>query len=479
MTWCSRNRQRLRLLVFLVLALPALTMTARTTTVGAAGRPNFVVILTDDQDTASVSYMPRLNDLLIDRGTSFSRFYVNIALCCPSRASLLRGQYSQNTGIERNGQGFDNFHAAGYDKSTLATWLNGAGYRTVLMGKFMNAYPGAVVGDQYIPPGWSEWYARTDTAENDSFNFTLNENGTLVDYGTDPDDYLTDVIARKSDDFIRRAAGGTKPFFMYLNPAAPHRPATPAPRHADLFNDLNAPRTPSFNEEDVSDKPEWVRSRPPIRSRDIDEVDSLYRDRLRSLQAVDDLIQTVVTALKDTGQLDNTYILFSSDNGYKEGQHRFVGGKNSLYEEDIRVPLVVRGPNVLAGRTVSELTGNIDIAPTIAKLAGVRVPSFVDGRSFASILSSNTPPTSWRQAYLVRRASGSPTGTEITGIRRGDHAYFEFDNSGEREYYDLSVDPYQLDNRYASASPRLIDSLATQLSKLRKCAGDTCRSADG
>ena len=217
------------------------------------------------------------------------------------------------------------------------------------------------------------------------FNYTLNENGKLVHYGSAPSDYGTDVYTNKTQDFITQSADAHQPFFAYLAVYAPHQPATPAPRDVNLFPGATAPRTPAYNDADVSGKPQFIRNLPLMTPKAKRRVDALYRRRIQSLQAVDLGISELIDTLRATGQLDNTYIVFTSDNGFHLGQHRMPSGKQTAYDFDIHLPLVVRGPGVPADRTADQLVGNIDLAPTFAAMAGATSPSFVDGRSFLGL----------------------------------------------------------------------------------------------
>ena len=429
-----------------------------------AERPNFVLIVADDLDAASLAKMPRIRSLLRDRGTSFSDFIVPIPACCPSRASILRGQYPNNHRVLRNTPpmgGFQEFFNQGHEGSNVATWLHHAGYRTALVGKYLNEYDS--VDPRHVPAGWDRWYAWAGSGKY--YDYRFNENGKLVDYGHREGDYQTDVETRIARDFIRQSAG--TPFFLYLAPHAPHEPNTPAPRHEGRFARDKAPRSPSFNEKDVRDKPRWVRRVKRLQKGVVDLIDQLYRRRLRSLLAVDDLVKTVVDTLEATGTLDNTYILFTSDNGYHLGEHRIGEGKGTPYEESVRVPLLVRGPGVAAGRSETRVATNVDLAPTLAALAGESVPDFVDGRSLAPLLHAE-PDVSWRESVLVEYGKGAADEPEDgvglsradndAGIpgkapspgtfwlqRTADRAYVEY-ATGERELYDLAADPHQLRN---------------------------------
>src|SRR5918997_658283 len=248
---------------------------------GAPDHPNIIMILTDDLDAASISHMPNLRSQLIERGTTFENAFVTDALCCPSRATILRGQYAHNheiTGNEPPHGGFEKFRALGRQSSTIATWLESTGYRTILVGKYMNGYEGT-----HVPPGWDEWYA----VSGNFMSTKLNENGRIVEY--DPaQEYLTDVLAERAVSYVRRPGGGApsffvphRPFFMWLGTPAPHQPAEPAPRHADAFANVSLPRPPSFDEGDVSDKPAWIRDNPPLNPEQISLAEDLHRKRLQ------------------------------------------------------------------------------------------------------------------------------------------------------------------------------------------------------
>jgi N-acetylglucosamine-6-sulfatase len=283
------------------------------------------------------------------------------------------------------------------------------------------------------------------------------------------------VLKRKAATFIRQQESGSKPFFMYISTKAPHGPATPAPRHQDLFPNVAAPRPPSFNEDDVSDKPSWLRSKPRLDSRQIASIDKLHRKRLQSMMAVDEMIGHLVRELETSGKLRNTYLVFTSDNGFHMGQHRLMPGKRKPYEEDIRVPLIIRGPGVPAGRTLEHMVLNNDFARTFARLARVTAPEFVDGRSLMPLLSTNPPATSdWRLAFLVENWKGD---SSYKAVRTRNSSYVEYEN-GERELYDLSQDPNQLHNKINTADPALLKRLSAKLAKLRGCEGVSCRAAE-
>jgi arylsulfatase A-like enzyme len=493
-----------RLLKLAGLVLSLLFVTQSESSLGVIAEtapPNVIFILTDDLDARLIAYMPNLQKLLVEQGVTLSNFFVNVSLCCPSRANILRGQYAHNTQILTNlmpSGGFQKFYNLGHENSTVATWLQAAGYRTCYLGKYLNGYP-AGAQPTHVPAGWSEWYSPSAGSPYSNFNYVMNENGKLIRYGSRPEDYLTDVVARKSIDFIKRTTAEGKPFFIHLALYVPHSPATPAPRHAHLFTDAKLPRPPSFNEADVSDKPQYIRNRPPLTNRQIAQMGDFYRKRLQSLQAVDEMIAGLVEALQTVGQLDNTYIFFTSDNGFHMGEHRLNSGKQTAYEEDIRVMLLVRGPSVPAGQVLEHVTGTIDLAPTFAELGGATIPDFVDGRSLVSLFKGGSPSAeAWRQGFLIehwnqqRRETVESDGVleppdpmeleqtqqlaipQFDAIRTRDYLYVEY-VTGERELYDLKNDSYQLESLHAKADPALLKSLSERLAKLKACEGASCR----
>jgi N-acetylglucosamine-6-sulfatase len=464
--------------------------------------------------------MPNVQTLLAAEGLTFTNAFVTTSLCCPSRASILRGQYAHSHGVLNNvgeSGGFPAFYRLGDEDSTVATWLHDAGYRTALFGKYLNRYPKGAP-ESHVPPGWDEWsaFASSDEDEGGSYysGYALNEDGRIVLYGQQPSDYSTDVLAAKATDFVARTAGAGEPFFLYIAPFAPHGPSTPASRHTGAFAGVQAPRVPSFEEADVSDKPTWVQALPRLDDEQIALVDDRYGRRLRSLLAVDEMVGSVVETLSAAGALDNTYIVFTSDNGYLLGEHGIPLGKQAPYEESIHVPLIVRGPGVPAGAVTDSIGLNIDFAPTFAELAGASPADFVDGRSLVPLLDGD-PPAEWRHGFLVEHYDrtrpdqwGAPSpvpvaatpenqeelelleeeGDAVPGVspidsppylalRTEQYLYVEYAN-GERELYDMQTDPYQLQNLAASADPALVAELAADLDQLRVCAGAGCRSAE-
>jgi N-acetylglucosamine-6-sulfatase len=457
-------------------------------------RPNFVFILTDDQDTATMPYMPQVQELLADEGVTFENAFVTEPLCCPSNVSILTGQYPHNHQILHNFLplgGWQKFHDQGGENSTIATWLQDAGYHTGRIGKYLVDYPNRTT---YVPPGWNDWHT-IYSGFSSYFNYALNENGRVVDYGAKEEEYITDVFTQRAVEFIDRAeANDAQPFFLFFAPTAPHGgagpngPPTPAPRHHGMFADLRAPRPPSFNEADVSDKPAAIATLPLLTAPQIAAIDLEYQARLESLQALDEGIERIVQTLAERGELENTYIFFTSDNGYHLGQHRLFNGKGQIYEEDIRVPLIVRGPGVAEGETRDHFALNIDFAPTLVELGRARVPAdfVVDGKSLLPLLGEGKPPPhQWRRDFLVethRAVRNQPPGDILLALRTLDEVYVEHSSRsgtpGARELYDLRRDPYQLQNLYDVAPKGHLKQLSERLAELAACAGDCCRDKD-
>jgi arylsulfatase A-like enzyme len=439
----------------------------------AAPRPSIVMILSDDEDLASHRVMAQTKALIADQGVVLANYFVTNAFCCPSRTTILRGQYAHNHRIEGNDPpagGFAKFKALQLDQSTVATWLRDAGYRTAFMGKLMNGYEPEVD----LPlPGWDEWYGIGGRFTN--FDYTLNENGRLVRYGNRPEDHLTDVLARKAAEVIR-STPADQPLFLLVAPYDPHSPAHPAPRHAGLYADEPLPASPSFDEADVSDKPSYVAGQKRLEPWQIEAVTRHNRERLRALRAIDDLVATIFGALEDSGRLEATYVVYTSDNGFHMGQHRLFIGKTTAYEEDIRVPMAIRGPGLPKGTTLQPMVLNNDLGPTFATIAGVVPPSFIDGRNFLGLFAKPDQP--WRRSFLIGRRQTEThelAGTAIIdGLRTARHTYVEY-GTGERELYDLAADPFQLDNLAAKADPVLLEAMAARLVELKNCAGPTCR----
>lgn len=474
--------------VVLVLALLAVALVSNLSAAASTPKlqPNLILILTDDQDLSSLAYMPRTLELLGAQGMTFRNHFVPLSLCCPARATLLTGLHAHNHKVYTNfgpDGGFESFAAQGHEEKTLAAALHDAGYRTALIGKYLNGYPdqGAPT---HVPPGWDVWVSPVKGSPYAAYNYTVNDNGALVKHGGKAEDYMTDMLSKRATAFVRSAAG--QPFFLFLATYAPHKPATVARRHQGLFPELRAPRTPSFNEADMRDKPPRMRNLKRLTPGQIAAIDTLYRKQVLSLQAVDEAVAALVEALRETGQLDNTFLVFTADNGYHLGQHRLEPGKYTPYEPDVRVQLLMRGPGVPAGVEVTALTSAVDLAPTFAELAGAALPVEPDGRSLVPFLQGQAP-ASWRQFVLLEQfrypaappdEGGTFHPSGHTGLRSAAYKYVEHGIAGTREVYDLKKDADELLNLRDRVSRAWLDQLAQIAQTLRSCRGETCRQLE-
>ena len=461
-------------------------------TSAAGRRPNVVFVLTDDLSTDLLQYMPHVRDMQ-RQGLTFSNYFVTDSLCCPSRSSIFTGRLPHSTGVFTNTApdgGFPLFYRRGEEKDTFATALRSDGYRTALMGKYLNDYdPRHTPGQRgpYVPPGWTEWDA-TGNGYGE-FNYNTNQNGRVVHYGFEPKAYLTDVIAANGLTFVRGSLDAGSPFLLELASFAPHSPYVPAPRDRRLFPGLHAPRTPAFDAP-VAGAPAWLAAVPPLGPPAISGIDEAYRMRAQAVQAVDQMLGRIEDELRAAHQLDNTYIVFSSDNGYHMGEHRLRPGKLTAFDTDIKVPLVVVGPGVPAGRTVDQVVENIDLRPTFEELGGSGPGPAVEGRSLLPLLRGQTP-ADWRTAALVEHHGPVGAGADepdravpfagdpptYEAIRTATALYVEYVD-GEREYYDVARDPDELTNLAAQLPVDQTARLHTALAGMAGCVGgDGCWSA--
>ena len=451
-----------------------------------AKRPNIVFILADDLALNLVQYMPHVLKMQHD-GVTFANYFVTDSLCCPSRSSIFTGRYPHDTGIYRNvgpDGGYLGFLNRGHERTTFATALTAAGYHTAMLGKYLNGYQPQ---SSAVAPGWNEW----DVAGNGyaGFNYDLNQNGKVVHYANRPADYMTDVLSGAAVSFIKQQTSDT-PFMIEIATFAPHAPYTPAPRDANAFPGLRAPRTPAFNAAPDANAPKWLAALSPLSEIDVAMIDNDFRKRAQSVLAIDAMIGELQQAVASIGAADNTYFVFSSDNGYHMGEHRMMPGKMTAYDTDIHVPLIVTGPGVPAGRIVEEIVQNIDLCPTFAELGFAAAPSSIDGRSLAPLLHGETAE-GWRTLALVEHRgpvrdltdpdlpgyrSGNPTTYEA--IRMATSLYVEYAN-GEKEYHDLVADPNELRNSYAALPDDRKAALHAALDAVANChdaAG--CRAAE-
>jgi len=503
----SRKADRRRAVAVLLVVAAALGsllgLRADTAAAQVAGqRPNIVMLMTDDQTVDDLAVMPATRRAFVSRGVTFQNSIVSYPVCCPSRATYLTGRYAHNHGVMGlylPTGGYARFN----DEDALPVWLERAGYHTAHIGKYLNGY--GTDRPAIVPPGWSEWYGAVDPATYRMWNFTLNENGTQVTYGApgeeNPALYQTDVLRNKALDVIRRGSHSASPFFLSVAFLAPHHEEAAirartgvtvraAPRHRGRFASLTLPPGRGFNELDRSDKPRFMRRFPVLDSTAIGRITAEYRARSESLLAVDEAVAAIVRELKAQGVLDNTYLLFTSDNGYLLGQHAVPSGKMLAYDPSSRVPLLIRGPGVKRRAASLEPVANVDLAPTILELASAKrvggAP--IDGRSlmrFARNPALRTDRPLLLETGGLRATSLEPEDDKGTvpvrtirtyrAVRTERWLYVVY-RSGERELYDLLNDPFQLrsrhnDPRYAATRR----ALRAELDRLATCRGRICR----
>jgi N-acetylglucosamine-6-sulfatase len=444
-------------------------------------KPNIVFILTDDMRKDELKYMPKTRSVLKAKGMRFSNAFVSNPLCCPSRATIMRGQYAHNTrvwtneNVGRRAAGGQAYRNKGNEKDNVATRLDAAGYRTALIGKYLSD----IKNETFVPPGWDYWFSTS----GGYLRYDANDQGTIRHFDPKASDYRTDVESRKTRMFIGKSVARGKPFFAYVAPKAPHPPSIPPRRDRHAYDGLKAPRLPSFNERDASDKPPWIRKLPRLSDAKKAKIDNHAEKRAESLQAVDRLVAGVIGKLRDKGVLGNTYIFFTSDNGFHLGEHRIPTKKGRPYEEDVRVPLLVRGPGIAAGHQAHKLVLNTDYLPTFTDLAcpssspcNTQNYTYVpDGRSLRPVLKGNA--SAWRSAVLLE-AHHTPEGgatPAYSGIHTSSTKYVEY-AGGKRELYFLGNDPYELRNKYPAAKPSA--RLVSRLQALRTCTGVDCRAAE-
>ena len=439
--------------------------------------------MTDDQTAASLSTMPRVNNLIAGEGTKFDQMITSFPLCCPSRSTYLTGQYAHNHGVLHNNPPFGGFLELDHT-NTLPVWLQNAGYRTMHVGRYLNGYEFR----HGIPPGWTDWYA---SPHSSAFNYTswkVNENGVLRSYPepSHPGEHQTDESTRRAVQLIDSASPGDQPFFLSLWYVAPHRgaprdpddprrPGTPSPalRHRDAYAGVRMPRPPSFNEANMYDKPQVVADRPRINGEFAAGIEENWRQEIETLMGVDEGVEQIVEALRRNGELDNTLLVYMSDNGYMHGEHRALAEKVLPYEESIRVPLVMRGPGIPRGRVDRRLVDNVDVPATILDATDVAPGRVLDGRSLLELLAD--PGAEWGRDILIENGNGANGVPAYRGIRTYRFKYVEHRTTGEYELYDLDNDPYELRSvdgfaRYAKVQRDLKAALRTLVS----CVGVDC-----
>jgi len=421
---CINQVKRLRVwAIFALFILPvALPVSATKTIEAQKGPPNFLIIMTDDQshDTMTDQFMPFTKSMIADQGITLTRGYMSTALCCPSRSSFLTGKYARHDGVMTNSDKLN--------ETTVADRLQQAGYHTGLIGKYLNSWPGDARPEYNYWACWVNGY--TDPKMNIAGTFQ-NVSG-----------YLTYILRDYAMDFFNKLPSD-KPFFLLFTPHAPHAPATPAPGDENLYSDLPKWRPPSFNPASQPDKPMWLQDTPQLTQTQITrEVDDFRLDQLRCLHSVDIAVRDVLNKLQEMGKLDNTFIVFYSDNGYFWGEHRLLH-KNRVYEEASHGPFALRYPPLVPmPRTDDRLIQVADLAPTMYELAGIPIPSDVDGRSLVPLMQDSTD---WRDALLLEGWPGNNEKEHYQAIRTERFVYVETDNDLS-ELYDTNSDPYQLNN---------------------------------
>ncbi len=431
-------------------------------------RANIVFVLTDDQMPGTEEEMPALQNNLVQGGVKFANTVSTYPLCCPGRATIQRGQYPHNTRIYGNSEplgGWEKFRRLGLHESTIATWLDKEGYETGHFGKYMNNYR-----DRVIPPGWDRWYAWNGADEGWS---SVNDQGDVTDLNRQDADVL---VADTAAAFLEKRLESPEPVFAFVNFGAMHEPYPSSSVDADKFRGSGVPRTPAFDEADISDKNADIRRNDRLTGHEISDLDSQYREGLRSLQRVDRFIGNASDILRRSGEMDNTYFVFYTDNGAHFGQHRLTHGKLQPYEEDINFPLILRGPDVRRGEVETGLVGNHDIAPTIADMANAEAPDFVDGRSvmpLATIAAMAWP----RTAILTIREPNRDPAPLWEALRMPTEKYIRFEN-GQKEYYDLKSDPYEVESDPGSVPPKIRAYWERRIDAIGSCSGAECRTAE-
>ena len=483
----------------------------------AVAPPNIIVIMTDDQSASTLTekFMPHTFDLLVEPGTVFRNFVATTPICCPSRATFYTGQYAHNNGVFQNDPGYEGLKEK---ENVLPVWLQKAGYRTALVGKFMHGYEDAVEPASTPAPGYTDWFGML---VNSYYEYVVSDDGVPARYGRDPQDYATSVINHRATRLIEGYAEGDDPFFMHVAHVAPHshrtkgsicdNSAQPAPRDVQRYSRaiFPDPPPPSFNEADVLDKPPFIDRLRPLTPADVKEIKRKYRCRAASLRHVDRGVKQIIDTLEATGELANTIVILTGDNGYFEGQHRLRRGKGLPYEESIVQPLVMRVPSrYLADdpiQAVDEMTANIDLAPTLLELTGAEPCTAdgecrpLDGRSLVPLLEGDAAGFGRRGVLIEYRAPRGSGGRSAEGgaceyaaIRTEDVLYARYtvieNDAGacvtdlEVEHYDLGADPFELDNLFPGPTPELEeqeDELRDRLSVLQRCNGTRQDGAAG
>jgi N-acetylglucosamine-6-sulfatase len=521
-----------------VLLSAAISASARPAGVGQGDQPNILVVMTDDMASTDLEFMPNVRKLA-KQGTEFTDAVDSFPLCCPARATFITGQYAHNHNV------IANFFPYGWygmrDRNNiLPVWMQDAGYRTGALGKWLNGY-GAKDGHGEIPAGFDIWRGLLDVSAYDYFNYVMNANNNirtwgdpefahkLVEFGgiqtrpnpdgfsgvigklvevfgpppydywgtAEPKDYSPDVTGKMTRRLVEREQRRRKPFFLWWSPASPHREdvATtlmnrpgpdprPPPRYADEVSKLELPKPPNFNEADISDKSANLKeTADPLTEAEIEQLTLDYQGRAGSLMAVDDHVGKLVRTLRRTGQLKNTTIIFTSDNGWLHGEHRIPGDKFLPFEESLKVPLIIRGPGIPKGKKVRSQVSNVDFTPTLLDLAGAEAGRTQDGVSLLpGMRNAKKLPDRAIALEALRRLfteeSGIPNNNwdrPYQGVRTDRYTYVVWQETGEKELYDRKRDPYELENVAGDPEYAAIEAeLAAKADLLADCKGKSC-----
>jgi N-acetylglucosamine-6-sulfatase len=408
--------------------------------------PDVLLIVTDDQRVHTVEWMNEVPRRIDRKGSRYVNGMIPTSVCCPSRASLLTGSFAHSTGVWSNGRsddiphtgGWSVFNAMGMEDRTIAVWLQQAGYRTALVGKYLNGYDDSPAG--YVPPGWTRWHAFS-VRNGAYFDYTLRHtDGSGSTHGHDARDYSTDVLRRLAVSEIRNAPPD-RPLFLMFTPFAVHGPTTPAPRHAGSAT-VGPFSAPHVNEPDVADKPPWI-AELPLTS--IDRITQQRRDTQETLRSVDEAVAALLEAFAEHRDLADTLVIFTSDNGHLWGEHR-LRGKNMSYNASSRVPLSIRWPgHVVPGSEDRRLALNVDVTATIAEAAGAGPPGEIDGMSLLGYAEREgfvleSPVTNGRDGSGQKVARPG-----YCGFRTRRFVYVRY-SGGVEELYDYRDDPFELRN---------------------------------
>ena len=447
---------------------------------------NVVLLLADDLDWPLFDGVPRLSEFM-DQGTTLTNFVVTESLCCPSRSSIMRGQYVHNhkviSNIPQTGGGWQTFYDLGRQKDCLPVWLSEAGITTSHFGKYLNGFPSRKQKPTYTPPGWANFVSTTrGKVAYTGYNYTLNTNGTLQKYGNQPTDFLEDVLTAKTNEWLETA---TDPFYLEFSSYLPHSPAPAAPRFTGTRAGSQAPRLPNYNAFGIYE-PAWLKSQPKLGPKQQSNLDLLWTRRLESAESMADSFHAIMAQLETTGHLDDTLVIITSDNGYHVGSHRIPSGKHTPYREDSVVPAIFIGPGIAKGVTIDAMTSTIDLAPTIAAIQGAATPTWLDGRNLMPLLldPENAP---WRTGVLTENmAPTTPDDPDYSGfeapkydaVRTQDYLYVDYGRKQGAALYNLQTDPYEINNVIRSTDPTIVRQLAAQAKALARCSGESCRVAD-